>query len=134
MRSNLEKYSMDGTEAMPYGRHQQEIRSDYQRTNQYNENHPDALSPLHDNGEGKPGQGKGTGHGGHGHWLPNSDGPLGVYNYSNFDTAIASGAGNEDDNKARNIALTRSLYNENNPYGANIDTSLNVNEGQFVLR
>lgn len=132
MRSCLEKRSMDGSDNMPYGRHQQEVRSDYQRTHQYSATSPDALSPLHDNGEGIHGQGKGTGHGGHGHWLPDCNGQLGVFNYSNFDTAIASGAGNEDDNEARNIALTRSLYNDANPYGA-IDTSMNVAEGQFVV-
>lgn len=133
MRSCLEIYSLDGSQTMPYGRHQQELRSDYQRVNQYSSTHPDALSPLHDGGQGKNGQGKGTGHGGHSHWLPNCTGQLGVFNFSNFDTAISSGAGNEDDNKARNIALTRSLYNDANPYGV-IDTSVNVNEGQFVLR
>lgn len=133
MRSCLEIYSMDGSSTMPYGRHQQEIRSDYQRTNQYSDTHPDALSPLHDDGKGRKGQGKGTGHGGHGHWLPNCTAQLGVFNYSNFDTAIASGAGNEDDNKARNEMLTRSLYNDATPYGS-IDTSMNVREGQFVLR
>lgn len=133
MRSCLEIYSMDGSSTMPYGRHQQEIRSDYQRTNQYSETHPDALSPLHDEGKGKKGQGKGTGHGGHSHWLPNCTGQLGVFNYSNFDTAISSGAGNEDDNEARNIALTRSLYNHERPYG-DIDTTLNREEGQFFLK
>lgn len=132
MRSCLEIYSMDGSTTMPYGRHQQEIRSDYQRTNQYSETHPDALSPLHDGGVGRKGQGKGTGHGGHSHWLPNCQGQLGVFNYSNFDTAISSGAGNEDDNNARNIALTRSLYNDTNPYGF-IDTTLNRQEGQYFL-
>lgn len=133
MRSCLEIYSLDGSETMPYGRHQQELRSDYQRVNQYSATHPDALSPLHDDGKGRKGQGKGTGHGGHSHWLPNCKGQLGVFNFSNFDTAISSGAGNEDDNNARNIALTRSLYNDANPYGV-VDTSINVNEGQFVLR
>ena len=133
MRSCLEIISMDGTTALPYGRHQQEIRSDYQRVNQYSSSHPDALSPLHDNGQGRTGQGKGTGHSGHTHWLPNCQGQIGSFNFSNFDTAVSSGAGNESDNTARNTALTRSLYNELNQYGV-IDTSLNVNEGQFVLQ
>lgn len=118
MRSCLEIYSMDE-------RHVEEIRSDYQRTNQYSDTHPDARAT----GDA---QGKGTGHGGHGHWLPNCTSQIGVFNFSNFDTAISSGAGNNADNAARLETLTRSLYNNDNPYGT-IDTTLNQLEGQFVL-
>lgn len=134
MRSCLEIYSMDA-------RHEMEVRSDYQRVNQYSETHPDALAPDYSNGQGKihttaDGQtytmGKGTGHGGHGHWLPHCTGQIGVFDYSNFDTAISSHAGNELDNSARNASLVRSLYNPTTPYGE-IDTSMNVLEGQFVL-
>ena len=85
MRSSLEIISVDGTTALPYGRHQQEIRSDYQRVNQYSSSHPDALSPLHDNGQGRIGQGKGTGHSGHTHWLPNCQGQIGSFNFSKKD-------------------------------------------------
>ena len=118
MVSCLETYSMAE-------RHIEEVRSDYQRTNQYSETHPDALAT----GDA---QGKGTGHGGHSHWLPNCTSQIGVFNFSNFDTAIASGAGNDADNAARQLTLTRSLYNDVNPYGF-IDTTANVLEGQFVL-
>ena len=107
-------------------RHVEIIRNDYNRENQYSETHPDALAT----GDR---QGKGTGHGGHGHWLPNCNAAIGVFNYSNFDTAISSHAGNDQDNEARNIALTRSMYNDTNPYGA-IDTHLNVLEGQYQVR
>lgn len=106
-------------------RHIEEVRSDYQRTNQYSATHPDALAT----GDA---QGKGTGHGGHSHWLPNCTSQIGVFNFSNFDTAIASGAGNDADNAARQQTLTWSLYNDANPYGF-IDTTANVLEGQFVL-
>jgi len=122
MRSCLEIYSMDA-------RHVMETRSDYTRVNQYSETHPDALAT----GDR---QGKGTGHAGHGHWLPHCTSQIGVFDYSNFDTAITSHAGNDMDNEARNIALTRSLYGPTNAYnqGANaVDTSMNVLEGQFVL-
>ena len=86
MQSCLEFTSMDA-------RHIQEARSDYQRNNQYSATHPDALASS--------GNGKGTGHGGHTHWLPNCRGTIGIINYSNFDTDIRSGAGNDCDNTAR---------------------------------
>lgn len=118
MRSCLEIYSMDA-------RHTMETRSDYTRENQYSETHKDAKST----GDR---QGKGTGHGGHGHWLPHCTSQIGVFDYSNFDTAIESKAGDDLDNEARNLALTRSLYDVYHPYQAP-DTNLNVLEGQFVL-
>ncbi len=118
MQSCLEKVSMDA-------RHTQESKSDYQRNNQYSATHPDALASS--------GNGKGTGHGGHTHWLPNCSGTIGLINYSNFDTAISSGAGNDCDNAARDKSLARSLYNDTNEYSLRlVNTSRNVNEGQFV--
>ena len=106
-------------------RHIQEARSDYQRNNQYSMTHPDALASS--------GNGKGTLHGGHSFFLPNCRGAIGIINYSNFDTAISSGAGNDCDNNARQKSLARSLYNDVNEYSLRlIDTSLNVREGQFV--
>lgn len=118
VQSCLEFVSMDA-------RHEQEARSDYQRDNQYSALHPDALASS--------GNGKGTGHGGHSHWLPNCRGTIGIINYSNFDTAITSGAGNDCDNLAREKALARSLYNGANIYSQlSVDTSRNVREGQFV--
>lgn len=134
MRSCLEIYSMDA-------RHVMETRSDYQRVNKYSETHPDALAPDYSNGQGRIHttddgsvytMGKGTGHGGHSHWLPHCTSQIGVFDYSNFDTALASHAGNELDNTARNEAIVRSLYGPNNPYGS-IDTALNVQEGQYVI-
>ena len=118
IQSCLEYVSMDA-------RHEQEARSDYQRDNQYSALHPDALASS--------GNGKGTGHGGHSHWLPNCRGSIGVFNLSNFDTSISSGAGNDCDNIARNKSLARSLYSTNNVYSQLlVDTSRNVREGQFV--
>ena len=118
MRSCLEIYSMEE-------RHIEEIRSDYQRSNQYSATHPNALST----GDSK---GKGTGHGGHSHWLPNCMSQMGVFNYSNFDTALSSHAGNDADNAARLESITRSLYGPENQYGM-IDTTANRLEGQFSL-
>lgn len=106
-------------------RHIQEAKSDYQRNNQYSALHPDALASS--------GNGKGTGHGGHSHWLPNCRSSIGIINYSNFDTAISSGAGNDCDNMAREKSLARSLYNDANVYSLQlVNTRSNVMEGQFV--
>lgn len=118
MRTCLEIRSMDE-------RHIEEVRSDYNRYNQYSVTHPNALA----DGDSK---GKGTGHGGHTHWLPNCNGTIGIINYSNFDTNPASGAGNDVDNVTRETAMVRSLYNYENAYSARIvDTTMNVREGQY---
>lgn len=118
MQSCLEFVSMEQ-------RHTQEARSDYQRDNQYSSLHPDALASS--------GNGKGTAHGGHSHWLPNCRGTIGIINYSNFDTAISSHAGNDCDNIARDKSLARSLYNDTNVYSLSlVNTDRNVREGQFV--
>ena len=117
MQTCLEKVSMDS-------RHTQEVRSDYNRNNQYDVNHPDAKATGDK-------LGKGVG-GGHTHWLPNCNGTIGVINYSNFITDPSAGAGNDVDNETRETAMARSLYNYENQYSARlIDTSLNVREGQY---
>lgn len=108
-------------------RHEQMVRSDYNRENQYNESHPDALAT----GDA---QGKGTGSSGHGHWLPDCNSAPNVFRYDNFDTDISFHAGNDTDNAARNEMLARSMYNQENIYDASaIDTSANVAEGQYVV-
>lgn len=104
-------------------RHTEQARSDYNMNNQYSATHEDAKASS--------GKGKGVG-GSHSFWLPNCTGTLNVINYSNFATDISYGAGNADDNKARNESLARSLYNNETPYG-NIDTSANRADGQFSL-
>lgn len=118
MQSCLEKRSIEE-------RHEEIVRSDYNRDNQYSSTHPDARAT----GDA---QGKGTGHGGHGFWLPNCNGSLGVFDYSNFDTAVSSRAGNADDNLARETALARSMYNAVEQYSSRlVDTTINVREGQY---
>ena len=107
-------------------RHVQETRQHYTRENRYSATHPDALATGDKHG-------KGTGHGGHSHWLPNCNAQIGVFNYSNFDTAFESGAGNDADNLARNTAVTRSMYGPQKPYG-HVDTTANLLEGQYVMR
>ena len=118
-QSCLEKRSIDE-------RHNEIVRSDYNRNNQYSATHEDALAG------GK--LGRGTGHGGHTFWLPNCNGTIGTINYSNFDTSPTSMAGTDIDNETRNIAMARSLYNYENQYSARIiDTSMNIREGQYVV-
>lgn len=123
MRSCLEIVSMDE-------RHEELVRNNYNPDNEYTAMHPDALNI--DSGDGK--HGKGTGSSGHGHWLPDCTGQLGMINYSNFDTDVAHHAGNIDDNDARMKSLARSKYNSDNIYSAAlVDTSMNVAEGQYKM-
>lgn len=96
-------------------RHEEITRSDYNIENQYGPTHPDAIS------DGDP-QGKGTGHGGHTHFLPDCTKPTTTINYSNFDS---ENGGGYYDIKGRNgisgreRALAISLYNKEIQYGPN---------------
>ena len=83
-------------------------------------------------------QGKGTGHGGHTHWLPNADAtsPTTI-NYSNFDT---ENGGNIYDKEGRNNvggrekSIKLSLYNKENQYSINlIDSEENQRQGQYKM-
>ena len=111
-------------------RHEVITRSDYNIENQYGPTHPDAIS------DGDP-QGKGTGHGGHTHFLPDCTKPTTTINYSNFDS---ENGGGYYDIKGRNgisgreRALAISLYNKEIQYGPTlVDTSANVAEGQYYF-
>jgi hypothetical protein len=111
-------------------RHEEITRSDYNIENQYSPTHSDAMS----NGDV---QGKGTGHGGHTHFLPDCTKPTTTINYSNFDT---ENGGGYYDIKGRNgisgreRALATSLYNKEAQYGPkSVDTSANVAEGQYYV-
>lgn len=105
------------------------VRNDYNIADEYSVNHKDALS------DGDP-QGKGTGHGGHTHSIPDCSKPSSI-SYSNFDTE--NGGGLYDIEGRNGIGGRRFLqninkYGPNNEYGANmIDTSANVADGQIVL-
>ena len=111
-------------------RHEEIARSDYNIENQYGPTHPDAIS------DGDP-QGKGTGHGGHTHFLPDCTKPTTTINYSNFDS---ENGGGYYDIKGRNgisgreRALAISLYNKEIQYGPTlVDTSANVADGQYYV-
>jgi len=111
-------------------RHKEITRSDYNIEDQYGPTHKDALS------DGDP-QGKGTGHGGHTHYLPDCTKPTGMIDYSNFDTE--HGGGQYDIEGRNNIsgrkrALAISMYNKENMYGPTIvDTSVNRSDGQYFV-
>ena len=108
-------------------RHVEITRSDYNIENQYGATHKDALS----DGDA---QGKGTGHGGHLHSVPDCTRPSTI-DYRNFDTENAGGI---YDIEGRNGVGGRvflkniSVYNEAFEYGPTlVDTSLNVADGQI---
>lgn len=120
MQSCLEKQSISE-------RNEEIVRNDYNKEDQYSVTHKDALA----DGDS---QGKGTGSAGHGHYLPNCNGPIGMIDYSNFVTSPDCGAGNNDDNEARNKAMTRSLYNPGNAYTiTSVVTDANRQDGQYQV-
>lgn len=106
------------------------VLNDYTRVSEYSVIHPDALS------DGDP-QGKGTGHGGHTHSVPDCTQPSTI-NYSNFDTSNNAG-GSYDINGFNGVGgrvflENISVYNENIQYGPNlVDTQANVADGQIVI-
>jgi hypothetical protein len=114
-------------------RHQEITRSDYNIENQYSATHSDALS------NGDP-QGKGAGHGGHTHFLPDCTKPTNQINYSNFATSPEDQIGGQYDiegyqnRPGRKIQMARSIYNYQEQYGANlVNTEQNQQEGQYVV-
>lgn len=126
MQSCLEKRGIEE-------RNDEIVRSDYNINDQYDATHSDALS------NGDP-QGKGSGHGGHTHWLPNCNLPTTMIDYSNFDTSPESQIGGLYDIEGRNDiggrekAMASSLYNYIDQYSANlVNTEMNQQQGQFVL-
>ena len=104
------------------------VRSDYNIENQYGPSHPDALS----NGDVN---GKGTGHGGHTHYLPDCNKPTSTIDYSNFDTLNGGGLYDiegRNDVGGRKKAINSSLYNHERQYSANsINTEINLRQGQY---
>ena len=111
-------------------RHQEITRSDYNIEDQYGPTHKDAIS------DGDP-QGKGTGHGGHTHFLPDCTKPTTTINYSNFDSENGGGYYDIEGRNGisgRKRALATSLYNKEIQYGPTlVDTSANVAEGQYYF-
>ena len=109
------------------------VRNDYSQQDEYSQTHPDAIS------DGDP-LGKGSGHGGHTHSIPDCTKPKSLIDYSNFDTSANNVGGSYDINGrngigGREFLLTISKYNSEKQYGINsVDTTLNVQDGQIVIR
>ena len=114
-------------------RHDTIVKNDYNIEDQYSQLHKDALS------DGDP-LGKGSGHGGHTHYVPDCNKPSSMMDYSNFDTESSNIGGSYDINGrngvgGRNFLKTISIYNEENQYGLNlIDTTANVQDGQIIIK
>lgn len=114
-------------------RHDTIIRNDYNIEDQYSQIHKDALS------DGDP-LGKGSGHGGHTHYVPDCNKPSTLMDYSNFDTEAKNIGGSYDINGrngvgGRNFLKNISVYNEENQYGPNlVDTTANVQDGQIIIK
>ena len=111
-------------------RHELEVISDYQKnTNEYSEQHQDALS------NGDP-QGKGTGVS-MGYSVPGQTTNKGI-NYANIATNSGGGLYDIEGRNGiggRKYLKTINMYNSENSYGVDsVDTSKNVAEGQFIVK
>ena len=102
-------------------------RNDYRKTEEYSISHKDAIS------DGDP-LGKGTGHGGHGFWLPDCSRGQTEINYSNFDTENGGGKYDIEGRngiRGKNYLTSINLYGKNNQYTRDsIDMSANIADGQ----
>lgn len=111
------------------------IRSDYNINDSYSEEHEDALSNPEDENKYL---GKGTGNGGHQHYIPNHNLPSTLYNYSNLDTTQGGGAYDihgRNGKSGRNRLININIYNIDNAYGHDsVDTSENIDDGQYVMK
>ena len=103
----------------------------YNKSDEYSARHKDALA----DGDTR---GKGTGHGGHTHSVPNFSLPKNLYNYSDIDTSDKAGDAYDQNGRnglgGRRFLQTINIYGPNNEYGPNIvDTSANVADGQVKI-
>lgn len=109
------------------------VKNDYQTGDtEYNEKHSNALS--HDD-ENHP-LGKGTGSGGHTYSIPNSNKSKTMYEYQ-IDTQNGGGSYDKFGRNGvggRQRSQIINLYSPDKAYGPDsIDTSANINDGQFSL-
>lgn len=126
MQTCLEKRGMEK-------RHEAILRNDYTANDAYSAEHIDAIS------DGDV-QGKGTGHGGHGHWLPDctkANDTVNMIDYSNFDTKHGGGKYDiegRNETGGRNRLEAFSMYTKDKAYGPDlVDTSENVRDGQVYF-
>ena len=133
MQTALEKIGIDvrqGEQVRPGENVGNILDNDYNKNDEYSVTHKDALS------DGDP-QGKGTGHGGHTHSIPDHSKPSTMYDYSNIDTEKGGGQYDIEGRNGiggRTFLKNISLYNENYQYGPGIiDTRANQADGQIVI-
>ena len=124
MQSRLEKLGKEE-------RQSEIVRNDYNKQDEYSATHKDALS------DGDV-QGKGTGSGGHTHFLPSPNSPKNAINYSNFDTTHGGGKYDIEGRNGiggRNRMMAYCLYNKDNPYSPElIETDENIADGQYQIK
>lgn len=112
-------------------RHNEIVRSEYGVNDAYSETHENAIS----DGDVK---GKGTNNGGHQHYIPDYTKPSTLINYSNFDTTKGGGKYDIEGRNGfggRDRLVQINIYSKDNSYGPNsVDTTNNINEGQYVLK
>jgi hypothetical protein len=117
MQSKLEKIGIEE-------RKNEILKKTYSAENPYSATHENALST----GDA---QGKGTGDGGHTHWLPDTNKIATTINYSNFNT---ENGGNVYDIESRDKAIASSRYKPDYQYGSHlIDSEENQRQGQFKI-
>lgn len=116
-------------------------RNDYRDYNEYSVTHKNAIS------DGDP-KGKGTGHGGHTHYIPDCSKAImtdyghmnSPIDYSNFDTDNGGGSydikGRESISHSGRERLTSiNMYSNLTQYSASlVNTEANVNDGQVIIR
>jgi hypothetical protein len=123
MQSKLEKIGIEE-------RKNEILKSDYDLETQYSSTHEDALSTNDP-------KGKGTGHGGHTHFLPDQTKASTTIDYSNFDTENGGGSYDIEGRNnvgGRNRLTAYSIYSKEHQYGAHlIDSEENLRQGQFRM-
>jgi hypothetical protein len=127
-QTNLEKKAIERRQA-------ELVRSDYNKTEKYDESHEDAKS---DSSRVDKPLGKGTAHGGHTHYRPDYSKSKDLIDYSNFDTFNGGGSYDihgRNEIGGRNRLVSYNIYGPNNSYlDEPIDMSLNIAEGQVVIK
>lgn len=125
VQTNLEKTGFEK-------RRELEVRNDYNKNEEYNYTHPNAIS----DGDVK---GKGTGSGGHTHVVPSDDKSVTTrYNYGMFDSTRGGGLYDIEGRNGiggRQFLQTISKYDSEHQYGAHsVDTSANIKDGQYFIK
>ena len=127
-QSNLEKKAIEE-------RQREIVRSDYNKIDRYSDSHIDALSNPEE--KNKP-LGKGTGDGGHLAYAPDATKSSTSYYHNSVNTTDGGGSYDiygRNEKGGRNRLMAFNIYGKTNPYGhESVDTSENLNDGQYVIK